>query len=117
MMDMTDPIVDKTARQLDGYGLHDYVGRATPATTLQAILRCEWGSVKLRSPVRRLYFVVPPSQLSYIGSFARTNVLFPPDHSRQSFACQHVSVGSDKLNKTYRYYWKSIIVGQHSVSD
>jgi hypothetical protein len=28
-----------------------------------------------------------------------------------------VSVGSDKLNKTYRYYWKSIIVGQHSVSD
>jgi hypothetical protein len=33
------------------------------------------------------------------------------------FACQHVSAGSDKLNKNYRYYWKSIIVGQHGISD
>ena len=40
MVNMTDPIVDKTVRQLDDYGLHDYVGRATPATISQAILRC-----------------------------------------------------------------------------
>ena len=25
MVDMTDPIVDRTVRQLDGYGLNDYV--------------------------------------------------------------------------------------------
>jgi hypothetical protein len=41
MVYMTDPIVGKTARQLDGYGLHDYVGRATPATILQTILCCK----------------------------------------------------------------------------
>jgi hypothetical protein len=40
MVNMTDPIVDKTVRQLDDYGLHDYIGRATPATMLQTILRC-----------------------------------------------------------------------------
>jgi hypothetical protein len=47
---MTGPIVGKTVRQLDGYGLRDYVGRATPATDSQTILRCYWGSVKLSSP-------------------------------------------------------------------
>ena len=25
MVNMTDPIADRTVRQLDGYGLHDYV--------------------------------------------------------------------------------------------
>lgn len=50
MVNMTDPIVGKTVRQLDGYGLHDYVGRAIPATASQTILRCYWGSVKLSSP-------------------------------------------------------------------
>ncbi len=35
MVNMTDPIADKTVRQLDGYGLHEYVGRATPVTSSQ----------------------------------------------------------------------------------
>ena len=37
MVDMTDPIVDRTVRQLDGYGLHDYVGRATPVTRSRTV--------------------------------------------------------------------------------
>ena len=37
MVNMTDPIVDRTARQLDGYGLHDYVGRATPVTRSRTV--------------------------------------------------------------------------------
>ena len=32
MVILADPIVDRTVRQLDGYGLNDYDGRATPAT-------------------------------------------------------------------------------------
>jgi hypothetical protein len=37
MVNMTDPIADRTVRQLDGYGLHDYVGRATPVTSSQTV--------------------------------------------------------------------------------
>jgi hypothetical protein len=37
MVNMTDPIVDRTVRQLDGYGLNDYDGRATPATRSRTV--------------------------------------------------------------------------------
>ena len=37
MVNMTDPIADRTVRQLDGYGLRDYVGRATPVTSSQTV--------------------------------------------------------------------------------
>ena len=37
MVNMTDPIVDRTVRQLDGYGLNDYDGKATPATRSQTV--------------------------------------------------------------------------------
>jgi hypothetical protein len=37
MANMTDPIVDRTVRQLDGYGLHDYVGRATPVARSRTV--------------------------------------------------------------------------------
>jgi hypothetical protein len=37
MVNITDPIVDKSVRQLDGYGLHDYVGRATPVTRSRTV--------------------------------------------------------------------------------
>jgi hypothetical protein len=37
MANMTDPIVVRTVRQLDGYGLHDCVGRATPVARSRTI--------------------------------------------------------------------------------
>jgi hypothetical protein len=37
MVNMTDPIVNRTGRQLDGYGLNNYDGRATPATRSQTV--------------------------------------------------------------------------------
>jgi hypothetical protein len=43
MVNMTDPIADRTVCQLDGYGLHDYVGRATPATSSQTVSLLQMG--------------------------------------------------------------------------
>jgi hypothetical protein len=60
MVNMTDPIVDRTVRQLDGYGLNDYDGRATPATrsrtvslSLQEICEAEF-TVRSTTVHRRL---------------------------------------------------------------
>ena len=37
MVDMTDPIVDRTVCQLKGYGLHNYVRRVTSTTSSQTV--------------------------------------------------------------------------------
>ena len=100
MVDMTDPIVDRTVHQRNGYGLYDYV----------------WESYS-----RYLFADGPSSLLGYceVEFTAAMTVLCHPALSfelqRALFegfrlfylrlltpflsACQHVSVGSDKLNK------------------
>jgi hypothetical protein len=54
--------------------------------------------------------------LSYIALGWRGVILIPYQIIQAiPFACKHVGAGSDKLNKNYHYYWRSIIVGQHGI--
>jgi hypothetical protein len=98
---MTDPIVDRTVRQLDGYGLNDYVRRATPVTPTQTIplllLGCCEAEFTVRSATvpRRLFIAYRAT----VRSFANLTVMLST-LSRHSFErADHVRLGPDKLNK------------------
>ena len=89
MANMTDPIVDRTVRQLDGYGLHDYVGRATPVarsrTVSSSLLEiCEAESTVPTTFLRRQTL---SSELQRAHSKGDSYALMPDHHASPLCVC------------------------------
>jgi hypothetical protein len=101
MVNMTDLIINRTVRQLDGYGLHDYVRESYSRylfsdgpSSLLGYCEVEFTApmTVLRHPA--LSFKLQRALFKGYGLFYLR--LLTPFLS----ACQHVSAGSDKLNKS-----------------
>ena len=101
MVNMTDPIVDRTVHQLNGYGLYDYVREsysrylfADGPSSLLGYCEVEFTAAMTVLCHPALSFELQRALFRAFGKFYLR--LLTPFLS----ACQHVSVGSDKLNKS-----------------
>jgi hypothetical protein len=89
MANMTAPIVDRTVCQLDGYGQHDYVGRATPVarsrTVSSSLLEiCEAESTVPTTFLRRQTL---SSELQRAHSKGDSYALMPDHHASPLCVC------------------------------
>jgi hypothetical protein len=89
MVNMTDPIVDRTVRQLDGYGLYDYVGRATPVArsrtvSLLLLETCEAESTVPTTFLCRQTFFIELQRTHFKGD---SYALMPDHHASPLCVC------------------------------